>query len=178
MPDTIKEITPRNASVFALFSQGLNGQQVADQLGITRQAVCVHVNKVLAAIRGKDPDSPIVNQRKRLTAILPDTGAVYEKIVKRVANTDRYSDKDAELALKASDTINKGLQVLITKTEAPAPTTYEHKRIQVIERLNIASQFGGHVPAAIQAQAEIMPEPTPPMPEADQTVENDDNTHS
>lgn len=139
MPDTIKKITPRNASIFALFSQGLNGQQVADRLGITRQAVCVHVNKVLAAIKEKDPDSPIVKQRNNLTDLLPRTHKVYRHALKHYQG----GEKSLDAAIKVSDTINKGLQVLVPKSEeAKNIHTIEEKRLTAILDNKLTDQLG------------------------------------
>ena len=129
-------ITARNAVIFSMYQQGMRTPQIAERLGISHQAVSQHVQRVVGILQTEDPDNPITNQRASLTRLLPKT----ERVYKRALGNYKGDIRDLELAVKVSDKLNTGLQVLVPKTQEDKninKNSIEYKRQEAILTNNL-----------------------------------------
>lgn len=167
-PDSI--ITDLNMVYLLETTKGKTQAQVAKEFGVTPAAVSLGIKRVkeLTALKIKGEISdPINNHRARLINKLRKHERVYDHALK--PGKADIKDKDGrvikpgdpgwktdfrrlDLAVKTSLTLDKGLGVLVERSETPTTINYEDKRQQVIVNLGLAEQFGASIPQEIKAE--------------------------
>lgn len=147
-------ITDLNMLIVTELASGKTQAQLAKELGVTPGAINHQKKRVERLLQLKNSGEiadPINNQRARLTKRLKKTDLVIGQALKG------YKDGHPQLKL-ATDTalaINKGLGVLAEHKEAE-PESFENKRLTVVHKLELASQYGAEIPQEIQGEYEIM----------------------
>jgi len=170
-PDPV--ITDLNMTVAQLKMSGLNNTQIAKRLGLGLPAITYHLqrfNNLINLNKSGDIDDPVNSHRARLQANFKKHEQVYREILKpgsKKKGTDGWKTNHERLKL-AKDTaiaLDKGLGVLRERTEHKVES-FEAKRLTVVNRLELAQQYGADIPEAIQADYEIIPDThTPDMPD-------------
>lgn len=161
-PDSI--ITDLNMVYLLETAKGKTQAQVAKEFGVTPSAVSLGIKRVreLTALKTKGEISdPLNNHRARLIKKLRKTERVYDHALKpgKPALDDKPYEpgwktefRRLDLAVKTGLALDKGLGVLVDRSEAPQVINYEDKRIQVVQKLQLADQFGAAVPEPVRAE--------------------------
>lgn len=147
-----KTLSPKSLEIKRLSENGLNTIQIASKLCMTHQGVAYHLKQYdnhLAKMTGNTDLETL--QRDKLTARLPKTLKVFDKVLKLGLENDA-SFNHLKLANDTSLKLNTGLNVLSDSSETPQVINYEDKRIQVIAKLDLADQFGAAVSEPIRAE--------------------------
>lgn len=143
-------MNPDELEIFALDIAGVSKRSIGKRLGLTRQIVDARLYRAKQAVAMAKPESPIAQGREGVQQLIPKGVKAYEK------SLDEYIDNDKRpgLAIKTATEVLKGTQVLIPKEERETvKETVETKRMIMIERLEIATQFGAQAPENEQLEA-------------------------
>ncbi len=144
-------LKPDLLEVFTLDIAGVPMTEICKRLQISRHTGISRLNKAQRAVALAKPESPIAQGREGVQGLIPKSVKAYEQSL----NDYIDGDKRPGLAIKTATEVLKGTQVLIPKEERDTvKETVETKRMIMIERLEIATQFGAAAPVSAQIEAE------------------------
>jgi hypothetical protein len=128
------ELTERKAEIIALDALGLNQYEIAERLGLSQASISLQLKDIRSI-------APVKQQRNNLIELLPKTVKVLESTL------DGHADNMAarKIAADVSLALNRGLGVLVDKQEVETTSrkeSLEIKRIEMVNRLEIAGEFG------------------------------------
>lgn len=133
-------LKPDLLEVFTLDIAGVPMTEICKRLQISRHTGISRLNKAQRAVALAKPNSPIAQGREGVQRLIPESVKTLGK------GLEDYSKRPG-LAIKTATEVLKGTQVLIPKEERDTvKETVETKRMIMIERLEIATQFGAVVP--------------------------------
>lgn len=152
--DTLKDmyefqsvLKPDLLEVFVLDIANVPMTEICKRLQISRHTGISRLNKAQRAVALAKPDSPIAQGREGVQRLIPES-------VKTLGKGLKDYGMRPGLALKTATEVLKGTQVLIPKEErSSVKETVETKRMIMIERLEIATQFGAQAPESEQLEA-------------------------
>lgn len=154
-PDPI--ITDLNMAYALEVMKGKTQAQVAKEFGVTPAAVSLGIKRVreLTGLKGKgEIADPVNSHRARLIKRLRKTEKVYDealksgKVVKdgKIIQGWKTDFRRLDLAVKTSLALDKGLGVLVERTEHTAPIdALQQQREDMDRRVQAAKQFGLNV---------------------------------
>ncbi len=143
-----KELKPKEVEVLGLHMAGLTRSQIAKELSVTLITVDRWLQAAQKQVALRNPDSLVARGRKAVNKLIPKSIRTYDKAL------NDYPNRPG-LALRAAGEVLKGTQVLIPKEERESSKeTVETKRMIMIERLEIATQFGAQVPVSSEKEVE------------------------
>lgn len=135
-------VTDLNLTIATMKMSGKRNFQIAKELGISDSAVCQHLNRVKDLVNMKangEIADPINNQRARLLKRLRKTDTVIGKALRDYGKSDRLSVNASNVAIA----VNKGLGVLVDKTEVSGQVDLlAQRRDDMRARLDACRQFG------------------------------------
>lgn len=135
-----KNLNPSEVEILGLHMAGVSRPQIAKQVGLAVQTVDRRLLSAQNVIALKNPDSLVARGRKAVNKLIPKSIRTYDKAL------NDYPNRPG-LALRAAGEVLKGTQVLIPKEERETvKETVETKRVLMLERLEIACQFGVDAP--------------------------------
>ncbi len=137
-----KNLNPSEIEILGMHMAGLSRPQIAKQVGLAVQTVDRRLLSAQNVIALKNPESLVARGRKAVNKLIPKSIRTYDKVL------NDYPNRPG-LALRAAGEVLKGTQVLIPKEERESvKETVETKRVIMLERLEIATQFGAQVPVS------------------------------
>lgn len=143
-----KELKPKEVEVLGLHMAGLTRPQIAKELSVTLITVDRWLQAAQKQVALRNPDSLVARGRKAVNKLIPKSIRTYDKAL------NDYPNRPG-LALRAAGEVLKGTQVLIPKEERETvKETVETKRVLMLERLEIACQFGVKTPDSGQIGVE------------------------
>lgn len=177
MPE--RTVTELNMMVLMSLAEGKTQVEVAKEFKVTPSAINQQIKKVqklIALNSGGELVDCVNGHRLRLQKNFKRIEDVYSFILKpgsKKTGTDGWKTNHERLKLAQNTAIqlDKGLGVLRERTETP-PESFEDKRLTVVHKLELATQYGAEIPQEIQADYEIMGD------KQDEKVETGDNGNS
>lgn len=143
-----KELKPKEVEVLGLHMAGLTRSQIAKELSVTLITVDRWLQAAQKQVAIRNPDSLVARGRKAVNKLIPKSIRTYDKAL------GDYPNRPG-LAIKTATEVLKGTQVLIPKEERETvKETVETKRVLMLERLEIACQFGVEAPNKGQTEVE------------------------
>lgn len=141
-------ITDLNMVIATMKMEGKTNSQIANELGVSLPDITYHVKRfhTLTGLKqaGEITD-PINNQRGRLLKRLRKTDTVIGKALRDYGKSDRLSVNASNVAIA----VNKGLGVLVDKTEVSGQVDLlAQRRDDMRARLDACRQFGLNPPEA------------------------------
>lgn len=154
-----KELNPSEIEILGMHMAGVTRVKIAKQLKLAVQTVDRRLLSAQNVIALKNPDSLVARGRKAVNKLIPKSIRTYDKAL------NDYPNRPG-LAVKTATEILKGSQVLVSKEiQESSQETVETKRVIMLERLEIAHQFGGVAPAPASQVGNAGPEPEPIEPD-------------
>lgn len=151
------KITDLNMAVVNEILNGKGKSELARELGIDPAGVTHHIRRVRELTRLKtagEITDPINNQRGRLLKRLRKTDTVIGKALRDYGKSDRLSVNASNVAIA----VNKGLGVLVDKTEVSGQVDLlAQRRDDMRARLDACRQFGLNPPEAGLNPADELP---------------------
>lgn len=169
-PDPV--ITDLNMTIAQMKMSGMTKTQIANKLGLTLPDILYHLKRVdtlMELSRKGDIGDPVNSHRARLQENFKRIEDVYEHILmpgrhetpkRKAVDGWKTNHERLKLAQTTAIQLDKGLGVLVDRTEQKIES-FEEKRLTVVNRLELAAQYGAEIPQAIQAEyVDITPDDT------------------